>query len=65
MYQVNRHKKLIEHLIINPTQQDIEKARAEGYVLGPYIKTMFTIKAFKVYRVVNDMVKQIAVEYSN
>ena len=65
MYEVNRHKKLIEHHIIDPTQQDIEKARAEGYVFGPNMKTMFTVKAFKGYRVVNDMVKQIAVEYSN
>ena len=29
------------------------------------MKTFFTIKAFKGYRVINDMIKQIAVEYSN
>ena len=58
VYEVNRH-------INTPSQQDIEKARAEGYVLGPNMKTFFTIKAFKGYRVINDMIKQIAVEYSN
>ena len=62
MYEVNHHKKLIEDHIID---QNIEKAGAEGYVFGPYMKTMLTIKAFKGYRVLNNMFKQIAVEYSN
>ena len=65
MFELNLHKKLIKHLLIDPTKQGLEKAITEGYVLGPNIKTMFTIKALKGYRVVNDMVKQIAVEYSN
>ena len=65
VFEVNRHKKLIEHHINESIQQDIEKARAEGYVLGPNMKTVFTIKAFKGYRLVKDVVKQIAVEYSN
>ena len=64
-YEVYRHKKLIEHPINEPTQQDIEKARAEGYVLGPNMKTVYTITAFKGCRLVRDVVKQIAVKYSN
>ena len=64
-YEIYRQKKLNEHNNIQPTQQDIEKARAEGYVLGDDWKTQFTIKAFKGCRRVKDDVKQVAVEYSN
>ena len=64
-YEIYRQKKLNEHNHIQPTQQDIEKARAEGYVLGADWKTQFTIKAFKGCRRVKDSVKQVAVEYSN
>ena len=64
-YEIYRQKKLNEHNNIQPTQQDIEKARAEGYVLGADWKTQFTIKAFKGCRRVKDDVKQVAVEYSN
>ena len=45
-YEVNRQKKKIEHHNSQPTQQDIEKAIAEGFYLDPDWKTYFTIKAF-------------------
>ena len=45
-YEVYRHKKIIEHHLSEQTQQDIEKARAEWYVLCTNLKTLLTIKAF-------------------
>ena len=41
VYEVNRHKKLIEDHIIDPIQQNIEKAGAEVYVFGPHMKNMY------------------------
>ena len=61
LYEIYRQKKLNEHHNIQTTQQDIEKARAVGYVLGADWKT---IKAFKGCRLVKDDVNQVAVEYS-
>ena len=53
-YKIFRQKKLNEHHNRQPTQQDIEKARVERYVLGADWKTQFTIKAFKGCRRVKD-----------
>ena len=43
-------KKFNDHHYRQSTQQDIEKTRAEGYVLDADWKTQFTIKAFKECR---------------
>ena len=64
-YESYRKKKLLEHSNMQPTREDIEKARAEGYVLGADWKTQFTVKAFKRCRRIKNVVKQVAVEYSN
>ena len=46
-YEIYRQRKFNEHHNRQPTQQDIEKALAQGYVLGADWKKQFTIKPFK------------------
>ena len=60
-----RQKKLKEHNYQQPTQQDTEKARVEGYWLASDWKTQFTIRAFKGCRLAKEVIKQVADEYSS
>ena len=48
-----------------PTDEDKERAKRHGYVLGDDWKTQFTIKAFHGTRRIGSVIHQIAVEFSS
>ena len=48
-----------------PTDEDKERAKRHGYVLGDDWKTQFTIKAFHGTRRIGSVIHQVAVEFSS
>ena len=56
-------EKLVSHPDGNATQDEINQAKQDGYVLNDDWKTQFTIKAYQGCRRVKQVVHEVAVEF--